>query len=96
MKFPELVVNSWTKIVSDKRILSGVIVGAIAILSAGGYFGYQELAKRWMIPVVEGANFSLEYRKIPFDAKSIDITFSSQLDPSSLTTKNVSFSPFVE
>lgn len=46
--------------------------------------------------MVEGANFSLEYRKIPFDTKSIDITFSSNLDPASLTNKNVILSPFVE
>lgn len=43
-----------------------------------------------------GANFSLEYRKIPFDAQSIDITFSSNLDVNSLTAKNVTMSPFIE
>lgn len=46
--------------------------------------------------MVSGANFSLEYRKIPFDAKNIDITFSTPLDASSLTAKNVTMSPFIE
>lgn len=85
-----------TNIVADKRILSAVIATGVIILSVLGYLGYQELAKRWMVPVVSGANFSLEYRKIPFNAKSIDIIFSTTLDPASLSTKNVTLSPFVE
>ncbi len=81
---------------ADKRILSGIIATFVILFSIGGYFGYQELMKRWAIPEVAGANFSLEYRKIPFDTKNIDITFSTDLDPTSLMTKNVTFSPFIE
>ena len=68
----------------------------VVVVSIGGYLGYRELLNRWTIPSVSGANFSLEYRKIPFDAKNIDITFSTPLDASSLTTKNVTMSPFIE
>ncbi len=96
MKFLELMTTLRTRVVSDKRVLSGILATFVAILSIGGYLGYQELAKRWAVPMVSGANFSLEYRKIPFDAKSIDITFSSNLDPASLTNKNVTINPFVE
>ena len=96
MKLLESFATLRTRIMADKRILSGVVATTVAILSVGGYFGYQEFAKRWAVPMVSGANFSLEYRKIPFDAQSIDITFSTELDPTSITTKNVTLSPFVE
>ena len=96
MKFLELMTTLRTRVVSNKRVLSGILATFVVILSIGGYLGYQELAKRWAVPIVSGANFSLEYRKIPFDAKSIDITFSSNLDPASLTNKNVTINPFVE
>ncbi len=96
MKLPEIVANLHTKMMADKRILSGIILGIVTIVSVGGYFGYQELVGRWTVPSVSGANFSLEYRKIPFDVKSIDITFSTPLDATSLTANSVTISPFVE
>jgi len=96
MKLPDFFANLRMKIMTDKRILSGVVATMVAIISIGGYLGYQELTKRWMVPMVSGANFSLEYRKIPFNTKSIDIVFSTALDPASLTTKNITLSPFVE
>lgn len=46
MKLSELFVNIHIKIMADKRIISGVIATVIAIVSVGGYLGYQELAKR--------------------------------------------------
>jgi len=96
MKFSDFFANLRMKIMSDKRILSGVAATVVAIVSVGGYLGYQELAKRWVVPMVSGTNFSLEYRKIPFNTKSIDIVFSTALDPVSLTTKNIALSPFIE
>lgn len=96
MKPSELVVAFWGKITTDKRILFGFIITGVAIVSVGGYFGYQEFTKRLIVPAVSGANFSLEYRKIPFNMKSLDITFSTNIDPPSLTNKNITMSPFVE
>lgn len=96
MKASEFASVLYAKITADKRLLAGVLAAILIILSVGGYFGYQELAKRWAVPTVSGANFSLEYRKIPFDAPSLDISFSTDLDPASVTGKNVTLSPFVE
>lgn len=96
MKVSEFFSALYAKITADKRIFAGVLAAILILLLVGGYFGYQELAKRWAVPMVSGANFSLEYRKIPFDAPSIDISFSTDLDPASVTNKNVTISPFVE
>jgi hypothetical protein len=52
MKISELFSNLGLKIQSDKRILSGIIVTTVAILSVGGYLGHQEFSKRWSIPMV--------------------------------------------
>lgn len=96
MKPLEFLSLSHMKLIADKRVLSGIIAMAIAIVSAVGYFGYREFVKRWTVPTVSGTNFSLEYRKIPFDTKSIDITFSTDIDGTSLTKKNITLSPFIE
>lgn len=96
MKLSDIITTIQTKIVADKRIAVGILAAVVAIVSVLGYIGYQEVLKRWAVPRVSGANFSMEYRKIPFDTKSIDITFSTPLDPNSLTSKNVTLSPFVE
>lgn len=47
MKFPEIFANIRSKVLADKRILSGVVASIVAIVAVGGYFGYQRLAKRW-------------------------------------------------
>lgn len=96
MKFAEIIESTRAKIMADKRILAASLVAVIALVSVGGYFGYQEMVKRWSIPQILGANFSLEYRKIPFDVASIEVTFSTNLDPASLGAKNISLSPFIE
>lgn len=52
MQLPEFLHIFQAKLIADKRILSGVIATVMILLSVGGYFGYQELAKRWAIPAV--------------------------------------------
>lgn len=96
MKIPALLASFHAKISQDKRLLIPVIAFFLIFVSIIGYFSYQEIAKRLSIPSVSGANFSLEYRKIPFDTKSIDITFSSDIDSASVTSKSVTLSPFLE
>lgn len=44
---------------------------------------------------MNGANFSLEERKVPFDSKTLDITFSDTLDPRSVTPQTVRISPSI-
>ena len=46
MKFLELMTTLRVKVIADKRIFSGVVAVVIAIVSVGGYLGYQELVKR--------------------------------------------------
>lgn len=46
MKVSEMITNFRTKIVADKRILSGIMITGVAIISVLGYFGYQEFVKR--------------------------------------------------
>ena len=96
MRFPDFMTSLWEKISEDKRILSVTVALGVMILGVGGYFGYQQFHQRFAIPTVSGANFSLEYHKIPFDTKSIDITFSTEIDPASITTKNVTLSPVID
>lgn len=96
MKASELIATSWGKFTAQKRIVSAVVAVMVITLSVGGYFGYQEFLKRMTVPTVSGANFSLEYRKIPYDARSLDIVFSTALDPASVSNKSVTVSPFVE
>ncbi|MBP8016944.1 hypothetical protein KAZ01_02955, partial [Candidatus Gracilibacteria bacterium] len=68
----------------------------ILVILIGGFFGIKEIAKRWTIPVVSGANFSFEYKKIPFDVKNIEINFSTNLDEKSITKDTFSIVPYVE
>ncbi|MDD2486750.1 MAG: MG2 domain-containing protein [Candidatus Gracilibacteria bacterium] len=72
------------------------ILGGVLFLSiiAGSYLGFRWYSGIRMIPQVSGANFSLEYRKIPFDVKSIDIDFNVSLDNGSIE-KNVTLSPLI-
>ena len=48
------------------------------------------------IPTVIGANFSVEYHKVPYNVKSLDVSFSVPLDPATVTAKTVTISPYVE
>lgn len=77
-----------------KKCFKGAAVAAFsALVAAGGAFGWIKYAQMYAVPEVMGANFSLEYRKVPFDVASVDFTFSTELDASSVNSANVTVSP---
>lgn len=71
---------------------SGLLAVSAALVAAG-IFGWQKYGELYAVPKVEGANFSLEYRKIPFDVASVDFVFSTPLDANSVSASTVSVSP---
>ncbi len=73
------------------RFAKSVLVAFV--LAAVSAFGYLQFREFTAVPSVSGANFSLEYRKIPFDVPSVDFTFSTDLDPASITAESVKVSP---
>lgn len=81
---------------SDRRIYIPLVAFLVVLIALGGYLASREIASRMSVPSVSGANFSLEYRKVPFDVKSLDITFSTDLEETSVTPKSVTLAPFVE
>ena len=95
-RIKQVTISTRDRIRSDRRIHIPLIAFLVGAIIAASYVGYREIMNRFVVPEVLGANFSLEYRKLPFDTKSIDITFSTDLDPTSVTSKNVTLSPFVE
>gem|GEM_PF-5515436 len=48
------------------------------------------------IPQVMGASFDLNYKKVPYDTEKLEFTFSTELDPSSITGSVFTISPEVE
>lgn len=92
----EIAINLKDRIKSDKRMYIPLLAFFVVIFLSGSYFAYHTLSLRWAVPSVAGANYSLEYRKIPYNTKSIDITFSTPLDAATLREKTVTISPFVE
>ncbi|EKE29741.1 MAG: hypothetical protein ACD_2C00107G0001 [uncultured bacterium (gcode 4)] len=80
----------------DKRVFLPLILIIIAIVYFWWRGTYQFVAKRLARPTVSWANFSLEYRKVPFDTKSLDISFSTDLKKESISPKSITLSPFVE
>jgi hypothetical protein len=79
---------------------------AMVLLLVGGFFVYMNqnfsnFAPPFisqllnLTPTVVAGNFSLEYKKIPHDVPSIDITFSRDLDPSTISANSVRIYPFV-
>jgi len=83
---------SWVALNKAKSALGAVVVlGLWAFVFFGGW---ADLFNRF--PQVEGANFSIEYKKVPFDIPSLDITFSSEISAKSVTAKSVKLSPFVD
>lgn len=76
------------------------------VLLVGGFFAYNNpnfaniapsfIAKLLnLAPTVVAGNFSLEYKKIPYNVPSIDITFSRDLDPNTVNANSVRIYPFV-
>lgn len=57
---------------------------------------YKIFTPQDLFPKVLSANFDLNYRKIPFDIGKIDISFSKELDPSTITNQNFKISPSVD
>jgi len=61
-----------------------------------GYLGYRVVSDRFAIPQVVAANFSTEYRRIPYNTKTIDVTFSIPLDPASVSKESAVLAPGIE
>lgn len=76
-----------------KKCSKGAAIAVFsALVAAGGVFGWMKYVEMYAVPQVMGANFSLEYRKVPFDVPSIDFTFSTDLDPATVNSANVTVS----
>lgn len=76
-----------------KKCFKGAAVAIFsALVAVGGTFGWLKYAQTYAVPEVMGANFSLEYRKVPFDVASIDFTFSTELDPATVNASSVTVS----
>ncbi len=67
-----------------------VVTAAVAAL-AFGFFHFSETS----VPTVVGGNFDFGYRKIPYNVPSIDFTFSTALDPATVSNRTVTVSPAV-
>lgn len=80
----------WKKI---KILCWTLLVLLVSIIS---YYGYNYFSNKNLIPQVVWANFSLEYRKIPFDAKTLEINFSTDIKSEQINNKTVTLSPFVD
>lgn len=72
------------------------IIGLLLLALLIWYYSYNYISNKFSIPQVMWANFSLEYRKIPFDTKTLEISFSTNLKWESINNKTITLSPFVE
>jgi hypothetical protein len=79
--------------ISPKVFGGGILL--LLLLGTGAFFGYRYWNFLHLAPTVVAGNFNLEYKKIPYNAPYIDITFSHPLDPKSVTSGNVVIYPFV-
>lgn len=76
-----------------KKCSKGAAIAVLsALVAAGGVFGWMKYVEMYAVPQVMGANFSLEYRKVPFDVPSIDFTFSTDIDPATVNAASVTVS----
>lgn len=80
----------------NKKILYPSIWVLVIMLWIWWYYLSDFLSKRLEIPQVIWANFSIEYRKIPFDTKTLEVSFSTDLKWDSINNKAIALSPFVE
>jgi len=74
---------------------NAVIALSLFVLAIGGYFGYRYWNFINLAPTAVAGNFSMEYKKIPYNVPSIDITFSHDIDPASVNANSVRIYPFV-
>lgn len=57
---------------------------------------YKIFTPQDLFPKVLSANFDINYRKVPFDIGKLDITFSKELDATTVNTQNFQISPSVD
>lgn len=93
--FDNLVLSAKLKL-KNKKILYPSIWVLIILLWIRWYYLSDFLSKRLEVPQVVWANFSIEYRKIPFDTKTLEVSFSTDLKSDSINNKTITLSPFIE
>ncbi|MFZ4461350.1 MAG: Ig-like domain-containing protein [Patescibacteria group bacterium] len=76
---------------SHVRAYAGVF--AALVITVVGVIGTQYF---FAAPSVIAGNWSFEYKKIPYDVPSIDITFSRELDANSISKETVRFAPYIQ
>ena len=75
------------------RLSLATALGIVLLFGIGGFWMYSD----WNgVPTVVGANVSLEYRKVPYNVKSLDVIFSTPLSADTVNAKNVTLAPYVE
>lgn len=79
----------------NNLFLLGKIISLIIVVF-GLFYIWNYFFGKTIYPEVIWANFSLEYRKIPFDTKTLEISFSTDLKKESITNKTIQLSPFVD
>lgn len=84
--------NCW----HNKKVKGALMIIIWIVLLIGLFSSINFLVEKAQIPQVMWANFSLEYRKIPFDTKTLEISFSTNLRKESINNKTMSLSPFVD
>lgn len=77
------------------RNLTRYSFAGLAVLILG-FAGWWYFGSYSAVPQVIGANFSVEYHKVPYNVPSLDVTFSLPLDAATITSKTVTLSPYVE
>ena len=93
---PELTRSKWiTPIIGAfrSRMLQGALAGLIVLVLAGGgvYYGRSVFTA----PTVIAGNWNFNYKKIPYNVPSIDITMSTSLKSESITKNTVKITPYV-
>lgn len=80
----------------NPKIKYSSIATLVLLLVIWGFFWSKKITEKFKIPKVIWANFSLEYRKIPFDTKTLEISLSMPIDSNSINQKSISISPYIE
>ncbi len=93
---PELTRSKWITPIFEafrSRMLKGALAGLVVLMLAGGgvYYG----RSIFTAPTVIAGNWDFNYKKIPYNVPSIDITMSTSLKAESVTKNSVKITPFV-